>query len=240
MIADAFIDTTVQTDTAGGTSASITLNITVGNHQNRLIKVKVAWFDVLVNGATISGITSGGTTLFQHDINSSPTNAMNVELWSSIAPALGSQTVTVTFTAAVSAVVSAESYYSVDQSSPNFGLGTSALSSGTTGTIRATVNGVNPGDMVTDIVVAERMLGADAITKQALQTQIMNQWTTHASGSVLAGSSWRQNTTPVNMQLSWTQSLTSIPWANIVSKIISNKSFQSTQVNQAIHRSNYF
>ncbi|MCB2008525.1 MAG: DUF4347 domain-containing protein, partial [Rhodoferax sp.] len=168
-------------DTNSATT-SYTFSHNINGGADRLLLVSL----VLGNSASsATAVTYNGAALSLVATQNSPTNHVRVELWSLVAPVVGSGSVTVTLGSASTVVAGATSYSGVHQSTP---LGNIIKGSGNSATASVVVP-ASSGDLVVDIVGARQV---SSFITGANQTQ--NFVRTQGTGaSDLSGYSTREN-----------------------------------------------
>ncbi len=154
-------------------------------------------------GESVSSVVSdvGGALTLKTSVQASATTG-RAELWYLIAPSVATHSITVTFSAAVRAIVSSHCYKDIHQSVP---FGTAATASGLSGAT-ATVDATSAVDELVIDVLAR--IDEDTITVGAGQTQMVNTKTTNGtSADIRAGVSREAGAATVTMSWSLTGGL---------------------------------
>ncbi len=150
-----------QQDANGTTSASkFTLSsFTVNSGDNRLLLVTV-----VSNTGTVSGITYGATSLIK-DV--SMANTVDSEIWYLKNPSSGKADIVVTMSGSASVVVSAYSYFGIDQTTP---LGAIPSSSGVSGNSASESLSLTTSYFNSTVVDVVAVAGKNTLTPNAGQT----------------------------------------------------------------------
>lgn len=182
-------------------------NLTVAG-DDRFLVVGVAFSGL---GQSVTGITYNGVALTLIEAKNSATSR-RAELWGLIAPATGTNSVTVTLSSAVTSISGAMSFTGVDQSTPNeadanaSGAGTSDIS--------VAVTTVADNDWVVDFAST----GDTAATVGAGQTEKVNV------ADMMFGSglmSYEGPKTPAgSVTMSWTDIGSLLEWATVATALI--------------------
>lgn len=99
--------TTIATGDGGGAALS------VGNNSNRVLVAKIAL--KLTDGRSVSSISGGGGGTWALAVKC---DTAGCEIWTSIGPSTGAQTVTVTLSGSTTGLICVESWYNVEQTTP--------------------------------------------------------------------------------------------------------------------------
>ena len=192
------IDNTTSNATAGAGASSLTWSHTVNSGSNGILVVQVA---VHQSGAneTVSSVAYGGQAL---TLIGTVQDAKNeeVELWSLVAPNVGTANIVVNVSGATTFAVGATDYLGVDQSAP---LGTLTSASGKSATPTVTVTSA-AGELVIDTVSVQGDMYPIS-PSGAGQTQLWNADSGgHSGGDAVGGGSSQVGAASVTM--SWTVS----------------------------------
>lgn len=165
-------------------ASTITLNHTVGSNSNRFLIVTVA---IERDDERVTSVTYAGQAMTFVGTSVDPNLTSRLEVWRLIAPATGTNTVSVTLNASAATVVAAISFANVDQSNP---IAASQFASGT-GSSDASVSVAS----ATDQVVLSAIAANDAVNSvtpfagQASRWNVLNAADVIGAGSTTAGSS---------------------------------------------------
>ncbi|WP_081590466.1 right-handed parallel beta-helix repeat-containing protein [Blastomonas sp. AAP53] len=165
-------------------SSSVSMNHTVGSGSNRFLIVTVA---IERDSDRVTAITYAGQPLTFFGTRVDPTNTARLEVWRLIAPATGTNTVSVTFNSSASVVVAAISFANVDQANP---IAASQFASGT-GASDASVSVASATDQLVLSAIAAND-AVDSVTPMAGQTSrwnVLNAADVIGAGSTTGGSS---------------------------------------------------
>ena len=171
-------------------SATVSCTHVVGTNSNRLLVVAVS----VMLSQSVTGITAGGVALtkIRHDAN----GGYRSELWYLIAPASGSQTVTVTLSSAINTTqFEVVSYWNVHQTSP---IDANNGATGTSSTASASVTTVTANDRVIGVVTAATTSGA--LTNEIGQVSRGTDWGGQGQGFAAEKGSV---ITPASTTLQW-------------------------------------
>ena len=189
------IDNNTSAATAGAGASSLTWSHVVSSGSNRILVVEVA---VHQSGAneTVTSVSYGGQALTLIG-RVQDTNKEEAELWSLIAPNVGTANVVVNVSGATTFATGATDYIGIDQSTP---LGTFASASGKSATPTVTVTSA-AGELVIDTVSVQGDMYPIAPTGSG-QTQLWNTYSgSHSGGDAVGGGSWQNGSASVTM--SW-------------------------------------
>lgn len=180
-------NTSTITSTSGST---VTLSHTIGNGENRCLLVAVSSRDRSVNSITYGGVSlvSVGNRTYGSDAR--------VYLYSLINPNIGTADIVVTMSGSVSngVVLSASSFFGIDQTVP---LGTFASATGSSSTASVNVSSI-AGDYIYDVVTFRN---TSNLTVGAGQTE---RW--DLSSGTIRGAGSSESATATSSTMSWTGS----------------------------------
>jgi uncharacterized repeat protein (TIGR01451 family) len=186
--------TTDPTSSAFTSSAALSLSWshTIGAGSNRLLLVGVS----INAGTTVSSVTWGAQALALVGAQNGQATQSRSEIWSLVAPASGTGTITVNMSAAAVFGAGGASFSGVDQTTP-LGTFVSAGNNSTTPTVTVTSAA---GELVFDTLAAR----GDSLTATvgAGQTQLWNYTTGSSPNDVIGASSTEPGAASVTM--SWT------------------------------------
>ncbi len=161
----------------------------------RYLIVGISMLSVL--GSSVSSITYAGLPLSLIGVRSSAAGAVRVEIWGLIAPALGSNTIAVTLSAALDSVGGAASFVGVHQVSPTEGFNSASATNVGAADATVDVTTVADNDLAIDVLATDDT----AVSVGAGQTSRWNVTGTLGSG---AGSTEGLKTPAGVVTLSWT------------------------------------
>ena len=170
---------------------------------NRFLVVGVSMLSVA--GSSVTGITYNGVALTKIGHVASVSGAVRAELWGLIAPATGSNTITVTLSTALDSVGCAVSFTGVHQTSPTEGFNSASATNVGAADATVDVTTVADNDWVIDCVATDDT----AITVGAGQTQRWNTTGTLGSG---AGSTEGPKSPAGAVTMSWTDVAALATW----------------------------
>ena len=188
---------------ATASSSSLAWSHTVGSGASRFLVVGVS----IRGNRTVTGITYGASPLTSVGTQQNHDGTVRMAIWSLVAPASGTATITVTLSGSAKVVGGAVSFTGVDPSTP---LGTFA-SVGSTGggSTNPSVNATSAAnDLVVDVLATDG--GAGTLTPGAGQTQRWNLFYGTSAADVAGAGSTEPGAASVTM--SWTTTATT-KWA---------------------------
>ena len=147
-------------------ASSVTMNHTVGSGSNRLLIVSVA---IERDTGRVTAITYAGQALTFVGTSVDPTATARVEVWRLIAPATGTNTVSVTFNSSSSVVIGAISFANVHQTTP---IAASQFATGN-GVLTASASVASAADQVVMATISAND-AADTVTAGSGQTSHWN------------------------------------------------------------------
>jgi hypothetical protein len=173
----------------------------VGIGTNRFLAVCTQARDTVAGDVAVTTVTANGVPLrkVRADLRTIVGTSFRTELWYLVNPGVGTHTIAVTWTGALSAygVGSATSYFGVNQVTP---IDAQAGSGGTGTSLSTAITTVANHALITDCAIAQ----SDPLTIGARQTSRVNRTTTGAVDAV--GVSTVNDKTPAGAEMmDWTQ-----------------------------------
>lgn len=194
-------------------ASSVTMNHTVSGGANRFLIVSVA---IERDDDRVTAITYAGQPLTFVGTSVDPTGTARVEVWRLIAPASGTNAVSVTFNRSASVVVAAISFANVDQATP---IAASQYASGNlTFTASASVASTADQLVLATIAVNDAALGVSAGTGQTSRWNVLNAADIIGAGSTKPGAAGSTTMSyGLLLNVGWTMGLFAIqpappPW----------------------------
>lgn len=186
-------------------ASSVTMNHTVGSGSNRFLIVSVA---IERDTDRVTAITYAGQALTFVGTSVDPSNTARVEVWRLIAPATGTNTVSVTFNSSASVVIGAISFANVDQTNP---IAASQFASGT-GASDATVSVASAtGQIVLSAIAAnDDVNGVTPFAGQTSRWNVVNAADVIGAGSTTPGSTTTTMRYTLQSPQQWTMGAFSI------------------------------